>query len=60
MNRHDAPSYFDCSECGHRHEIEVIPPQCPACGSRSARRDPEAEARDELFRRAAAKAKGHF
>jgi len=60
MNRRDEPSYFDCLDCGHRHEIQVIPPQCPVCGSRAARRDPEVEARNELFRRAAAKAKGNF
>jgi Zn finger protein HypA/HybF involved in hydrogenase expression len=63
MNRRDAPAaagYFDCLDCGHRHEIRVIPPQCPVCGSHAAKRDEEAEARAELFRRAAAKAKGLF
>lgn len=64
MIRRDATAaagYFDCLDCGHRHEIQVIPPQCPVCGStRAAERNSENDARDELFRRAAAKAKGNF
>lgn len=64
MSRSDAASaagYFDCRDCGHRHEIQVIPPSCPVCGSaRAAERSRESDAGDDLFRLAAARAKGIF
>jgi DNA-directed RNA polymerase subunit RPC12/RpoP len=61
-----AELYFECLDCGHKHEIVSIPTRCPACGSGSRVKPPESEAdkksrlMNAAFKLAASRAKGNF